>query len=874
MAVKVGSLLIEVAANVAKVDRDLQQISNRFNKFGSDTQRTLGKVATAFKGIVSIYAIKAVVNGLQSIVEKTIDTADQMRDFGRSIGIATDKLSGLEYAAKQSGVSTEQLRSGLQKMTKNVAEAAHGLGETGKLITNLGLNAKTLASQSPDKTFMDIVAALEKIKTPTDKALVAFKLFGKAGIDLVPLLGEGTGAINALIREAQRFGIIIKPEFADKADEAKDAINNLNASFLGLSITIAEKLVDPLTVSVNKLTELIQLGRQEPGELLKFLFLRNVIPGYGEEPGGVRHPVPPRPAWMTPPGLIELGDLSKGKTEAEKAKIAYEKSIDLMLKANDEERKLIIQADKWYEDSRKAQEQRDKEEAEVAKQTAEDKWKSIIGTQGKMSDEMIESYLTHLKDMGATEEELIKARFEVWRRHTDDWKKGMIVGLEEFRDSLGTETDQWADITRDAFDSMRTTAGDFASALMWDFDNIGESFRNMLKQMMMDITRTMMQRGLIDPLMDMLLGFGGGFLGDLFGGGSSATTGLVAHKGGVIKKYHAGGAVPGTGPSLGILQGGEYVIPKLHYGVNDTALQDLITQYQAPSFPMVNVPSGTISPWDIPQFGFYGSEFLKQYGIGAKPGASIGMPSYYYEKYGTGAEPKFMSEMLTGKASTGLTGAMSWAFGGGLPAALKGINTQDWPDPWYKEGVKQHTMEKGLGSYVEIMKALSGVGTGASPWLSMLPGVAPIPYPTTAEEAKKYLEKPLMDRRRMMPWAEEDIYGPGGLSGLKKHSGGLLADETMAILQAGEAVIPKRSVSMNRGLIDELISGGKKFHEGGVLGQGQSSSPHITINVENRGSNPVNVTQGPTVVSQGRILATLVIDEIRRNPSMRNALRG
>jgi hypothetical protein len=495
---------------------------------------------------------------------------------------------------------------------------------------------------------------------------------------------------------------------------------------------------------------------------------------------------------------------------------------------------------------------------------------------------MIESYLAHLRAMGSTEEEIIQARFDVWKRHTDDWKKGMEIGVAEFKDSLGTETAQWADITDNAFQSMRNTAGDFASALMWDFDNIGESFRNMLKQMAMDITRTLVQRSVIDPLVGMLSGAVGGLLGggsgvgsDIFGGMFDTAFGgaMPWHSGGIVPKYHAGGRVPGTGSSLGILQGGEYVIPRLHEGALtgkdfDESMLRKLSLYNTPTFPNVNIPSGPISKWDVPQLGFYGSELMNQYGIGVKPGVSTGMPGSYYEKYGSLAEPRYLSQLLTGGVSDKLMRVLEYSFAGGLPTALGSI-FHTTSDPHMTSPLRQHAGEFDVGAYGGIMKALSGVGTGQSPWLSMLPGVASIPYPKKAVKFEKELARSLghhgslFDKRFSESWPSTE----------KHHSGGLLADEQMAILQAGEAVIPKKSVSMNRELIDSLISGGgKRFHEGGMVGQG-SSSPSITINVENRGSNPVNVTSGPTVVSQGRIIATMVIDEIRRNPNMRNALR-
>ena len=989
MANVVGSLLIKIGADTATIKRDMEVISNVFNKFEKNTKGALLNVRNAMMGLVSIVAVKKIASEIKSV----IDTVDKMRDSARILGVTTESLSKLQYAASLSGVSVETLQGGLQKMTKSIGQAVHGTGKAGDALKLLHINVKDIVKESPDEQFLQIADAISKVGNSSEQSKLSVEIFSKSGQELLSLMQEGRPVIEGFGNELQKIGGVVGTDFANQCDQANDAIEKFDKSVFGLKMTLVTHLVPALSETATWMTELINqsgvvaynkdlkeyqqltdqmislvakrkrlekkdsaafLGASENNpyriwakeELEKTkvdieftdLQIRLALKRMDEQvqAGALSLPVVPKPPVITE-GL--LGDT---ESEAKKKKTAYEKSIDDAMKAIEEEKKLITQADKWYNDARKDQADRDKEEAAVAIKTEKDKWKAIIGTNEKMSDEMIESYLTHLRDMGATEEEIIQSRFDVWKRHTDDWKNGMEVGLKEFQDSLGTETEQWADITTNVFDSMRNTAGDFASALMWDFDNIGESFRNMLKQMAMDISRTLVQKSLIDPLMDNI----GDFVGGLFSGDSGVVSDIFGgampwHSGGIIPKYHAGGRVPGTGSSLGILQGGEYVIPRLHlgrgsddmsrndrsnnydtesiaskgrygfYGYGYTGggysqLQELINQgFQVPDYSGANIPSGQLNKWDIPQFGFYGSELMKQYGIEAKPGASVGMPISYYEKYGGEAEPRFLSRLLLGNVGEKggvvdprflsellsgkgvgysekmhesyqrLVDALEYAFSGGLSTVLEDINKITIPsdkNSMYRERIKIEAAKGGIDDYIYLMSALSGVGEGKSPWLSMLPGVPKIPYPT---EAQDYLEKPPPSYGKSPPFhGKPPPIGSGwGQRGFM-HSGGLLADEQMAILQAGEAVIPKKSVSMNRELVDSLISGGgKRFHEGGIVGQGQSSSPHITINVENRGSNPVNVTQGPTVVSDGRILATMVIDEIRRNPNMRNALR-
>ena len=53
MAKKVGSLLVDVAMNIAKIDRDVQQVNRKFDKMGRDTAKSLAPISKAFTNIQS-----------------------------------------------------------------------------------------------------------------------------------------------------------------------------------------------------------------------------------------------------------------------------------------------------------------------------------------------------------------------------------------------------------------------------------------------------------------------------------------------------------------------------------------------------------------------------------------------------------------------------------------------------------------------------------------------------------------------------------------------------------------------------------------------------------------------------------------------------
>ena len=68
----------------------------------------------------------------------------------------------------------------------------------------------------------------------TEKAALAQEIFGRAGINLVPLLEQGAPALEGFRKEAERLGVVWSKEEADDAAAFVDEMLNLSLAFEGL----------------------------------------------------------------------------------------------------------------------------------------------------------------------------------------------------------------------------------------------------------------------------------------------------------------------------------------------------------------------------------------------------------------------------------------------------------------------------------------------------------------------------------------------------------------------------------------------------------------------------------------------------------------
>ena len=223
---------------VGKADQSISQRLSRMRKRFSTAAAGAAKLGQAAAAAGAAIAGTLVSAGLQSV--------DSLAKVSDRLGIATQDLASLRFAAEQTGVSTGTLDMGLQRMTRRVAEAAQGTGAAQGALEELGLSARALAEQSPDQMFRQITEAMEGVDNQSDRVRLAMKLFDSEGVSLVQTMKGGTKALDEFARQAQTAGLTINRFDAAKVEAANDAFNRVRKMVHGLGQQLAVKLAPVL----------------------------------------------------------------------------------------------------------------------------------------------------------------------------------------------------------------------------------------------------------------------------------------------------------------------------------------------------------------------------------------------------------------------------------------------------------------------------------------------------------------------------------------------------------------------------------------------------------------------------------------------------
>lgn len=236
----IGALRVVLGADTAVLDKGLEQSKNQLSQFAADIGKTAAVIGAA---VASVYAAAGVG------VSNAIDAMDKLAKQSQKIGIPVEQLSALKLAADTSGLSMDQLGTGVGKLSKAMTDAlADPASDAANQFRALGVSVKDANGKLLPTN--DVLAAVAtKFSNMDDgarKTSVAMSLFGKSGAELIPFLNQGGAGIAEMTANAQKFGIVIDGPTAAAAVKFRDTLTLLGAAKDGLIIKLTAFLLPAL----------------------------------------------------------------------------------------------------------------------------------------------------------------------------------------------------------------------------------------------------------------------------------------------------------------------------------------------------------------------------------------------------------------------------------------------------------------------------------------------------------------------------------------------------------------------------------------------------------------------------------------------------
>lgn len=215
---KIGQLEIDLLANVARLQADMNEVKRSVGGTMQDVQRYADIAKTAMIGLVGVGSVAA----FAGMIRSSIEGVAALQDLTARTGMSAEALSGLIEVGRTTGTTGEQIAGMADKMARSLAGAAGDTGNAAQALRAMGIDYHSFIKLSPDQQLLRVAQSMGGYADGAGKAAAAQALWGKEGAKMLPFLKDlaDVGELQAQVTTEQ----------VKAADDLSDNLVKLSAS--------------------------------------------------------------------------------------------------------------------------------------------------------------------------------------------------------------------------------------------------------------------------------------------------------------------------------------------------------------------------------------------------------------------------------------------------------------------------------------------------------------------------------------------------------------------------------------------------------------------------------------------------------------------
>lgn len=208
----------------------------------------------------AIQAVKELAGAMKDAVVDSAAYADEILTLSTTTSLSTETLQEFQYMSELVDVSLDTVTGSLTKLTKSMASAKGGTGDSAEAFKTLGVSVVDSNNQlrSSEDVFYDVIDALGKIDNETERDALSMSIFGKSAQELNPLIEAGTGAIKDFADEAHEVGYVLDDETLQSLGAVDDSFQRMKTTMTATRNQIVAQMAPALADGGNQLLAFAQ----------------------------------------------------------------------------------------------------------------------------------------------------------------------------------------------------------------------------------------------------------------------------------------------------------------------------------------------------------------------------------------------------------------------------------------------------------------------------------------------------------------------------------------------------------------------------------------------------------------------------------------
>lgn len=237
MATTVGGIKVKIGADTSGFDTGLKKTRTGLNQVGK-----WGAAAAA----AAVVGAAAIVNSQRKVLDSLAKTSD-------ALGIQQEKLQALQHIGELTGTSNEMVNKSLERMQKNLGNAARNGGASADALEDLGVSVKDIVNLKPDEQIETLAKAISGVDNQALKASISNDLFGRSGVRMLKMMEQlKSEGLDPTVEALDKMGISLSRIETSKVENANDALFKAEEVVTGLANKLTVKLSPLLEEMANQ----------------------------------------------------------------------------------------------------------------------------------------------------------------------------------------------------------------------------------------------------------------------------------------------------------------------------------------------------------------------------------------------------------------------------------------------------------------------------------------------------------------------------------------------------------------------------------------------------------------------------------------------
>lgn len=261
MAIDVGEIVATLKGDTKGFEQAMGKSTQSMIAVGAGSVALGNIAAQAFNHVLAgaMSATSAIVRW----AGEASAAAERTRILSMQLGIADYTLEAWGMAATHAGGSIETLSSGMRTLSRHLEGLGAGAEESVELFNKLGSGMSTveLAGLDTEQAIRLIADRFAGMNDGAEKSKLALDLLGRSGLQLLPILNQGSAGLDQAAAKAKEFGVALTDTQRAALDKYDQAVDNMSSALEGFKNSVAAAFAPSLTKNVEWMTSAVSYAK-------------------------------------------------------------------------------------------------------------------------------------------------------------------------------------------------------------------------------------------------------------------------------------------------------------------------------------------------------------------------------------------------------------------------------------------------------------------------------------------------------------------------------------------------------------------------------------------------------------------------------------